>query len=426
MKKRAIIITACVIAAFLAITASVAALYTIKQDTPVEIEYSVPKYTGSLRGESFKAAFSKYGSRTEPQKVYVSNVEELGLNDIPTEPIDIYRYRHAYYLKYVYGEESTYDSQSLKDFANATVNGMAEFLKKTDDTEPEYKEYSGDRLKADIGKYSLNFKQYPFYYELEVRMTERYKKYAMILDDKKLLFSSSYSDDEITESLANQKDALFAMLDCNFEDMKVVRHYSENDAAAKYITVYFYNEKDNAINKYAPPQNNATFEEHEKIGFYSDYISIVFSYSEWGKTAIATTIKYVKFRTPPQEIFPVVYTADMISLQAAEGMLFNNQFFSGNVCVLCAGEDIKITEYDYVSFEYLAGDGFRNDYDTYVLPFYVFYVKEEGGKYDTYSKYYVPAVRFLGDYDYWTNPYDYYYEAHLQHKTEESEEDVYG
>ena len=152
----------------------------------------------------------------------------------------------------------------------------------------------------------------------------------------------------------------------------------------------------------------------------------MFSYSELGKTAIATTIKYVKFRTPPQEIFPVVYTADLIPLQSAEGMLFNNQFFSGNVCVLCAGEDINVTEYDYVSFEYLAGDGFRNDYDTYVLPFYVFYVKEEGGKYDTYSKYYVPAVRFLGDYDYWTNPYDYYYEAHLQHKTEESEEDVYG
>lgn len=427
MKKKVILITACAIASLLVITGSVAAFFAIKQDAPVEFEYNPPEYDSDLKGGDFKAAFSKYGSRTEPQKVYVSSVENLGLNDIPTEPINIYRYRHAYYLKYVYGEESIYDSQSLKDFANATVKGMAEFLKKTDDTEPEYKEYSGDRLKADIGKYSLNFKQYPFYYEFEVRMTERYKKYAMILDDKKLLFSSSYSDDEITESLANQKDALFAMLGCNFEDMKVVRHYSENDAAAKYITVYFYNEKDNAINKYAPLQNNATFEEHEKIGFYSDYISIVFSCSEWGKTAIATTIKYVKFRTPPQEIFPVVYTADMIPLQSAEGMLFNNQFFSGNVCVLCAGEDIKITEYDYVSFEYLAGDGFRNYYDTYVLPFYVFYVKEEtGGKYDTYSKYYVPAIEFLSDHSYWTETYGECYQAHLQHKTEESEEDVYG
>lgn len=427
MKKKVILITACAIASLLVITGSVAAFFAIKQDAPVEFEYNPPEYDSDLKGGDFKAAFSKYGSRTEPQKVYVSDAEELGLNEIPTEQISIYRYRHAYYLKYVYGEENIYDSQSLKDFANATVNGMAEFLKKNDDTEPEYKEYSGHRLKADIGKYSLNFKQYPFYYELEVRKFESYKNQVMILGDKRLVFSSSYSDEEITESLTKQKEALFAMLGCNFEDIKVVRHYSENDNAAKYITVYFYNEKDNAINKYAPPQNNATFEEHEKIGFYSDYISIVFSYAELGKTAIATTIKYVKFRTPPQEIFPVVYTADMISLQAAEGMLFNNQFFSGNVCVLCAGEEINVTEYDYVSFEYLAGNGFRNNYDTYVLPFYVFYVKEEDGeRYDTYSKYYVPAIRFKNDYDYWTTPYDYYYEEHQQHKTEESEDDVYG
>ncbi len=429
MKKKAIIITACVIAAFLAITGSIAAFYAIKRNTLVEFEYTVPKYTGSLRGESFEAAFSKYGSRTEPQKVYVSKTEELGLNDIPTEPINIYRYRHAYYLKYVYGEESLYDFEELKLFSERIIPNVVNVINVKDGAAEEKHEPSRNRITVDIEKYSIDIEQYSFYHEVVIRKSHNFKniKPVIVLNGEQVMFPTDLSDEEIIKAMEKHEETLFSVFGRTFENVKVVRHISENEKAKNTVAVYYYNETDSPLNQYAPVRNNATFEEHDSIGFYSDYITVFFTYDSSDKDALSTLIKYTELRAPTTDVFPLAYISSVIPLQSAEGMLFNNQFFSGNVCVLCAGEDIKITEYDYVSFEYLAGDGFRNDYDTYVLPFYVFYVKEEtGGKYDTYSKYYVPAVRFLSDYYYWTDPYDYYYEAHLQHKTEESEEDVYG
>lgn len=425
MKKKVILIIACVLAAAIAVSTAVTVVTVIRDNDEVS-EYTVPRYSGSMDGKEFELAFSKYGSRTEPQKVYVSSTEELGLNDIPVEPIGIYSYRHTYFLKYVYGEESLYAPDSLEAFAQEKVSGLWDFLGAAADAEPEYFDFLSNRLIADIGTYSLNFKQYPFYHELELRKSDRYKNKdgIMRLNGKRLVFGVSSGDEEIIAFLEEQKEALFGMLGCSFEDIKVVRNYTKSSNTANYITVYFYNEKDSVINKYAPLQSDATFEEHDRIGFYSDYIAITFVCESDSKAATAKTIKYVEFRTPPEETFVLLSMANVIPLQAAEEMLFSNKFFSGNVCVLCAGEDIKITEYDYVSFEYLAGDGFRNYYDTRVLPFYVFYVKEDGKQPDVYSKYYVPAVYFYEQDNYWT--YGTYYREHQQHKTEESEEDVYG
>ncbi|MBO7161756.1 MAG: hypothetical protein J6W15_02965, partial [Clostridia bacterium] len=137
MKKKVILITACAIASLLVITGSVAAFFAIKQDAPVEFEYNPPEYDSDLKGGDFKAAFSKYGSRTEPQKVYVSNTEELGLNEIPTEQISIYRYRHAYYLKYVYGEENIYDFEELKLFSERIIPNVVNFINVKDGTAEE-------------------------------------------------------------------------------------------------------------------------------------------------------------------------------------------------------------------------------------------------------------------------------------------------
>lgn len=100
MKKKVILIIACVLAAAIAVSTAVTVVTVIRDNDEVS-EYTVPRYSGSMDGKEFELAFSKYGSRTEPQKVYVSSTEELGLNDIPVEPIGIYSYRHTYFLKYV-------------------------------------------------------------------------------------------------------------------------------------------------------------------------------------------------------------------------------------------------------------------------------------------------------------------------------------
>ncbi len=429
MKKKVILITACAIASLLVITGSVAAFFAIKQDAPVEFEYNPPEYDSDLKGGDFKAAFSKYGSRTEPQKVYVSNTEELGLNEIPTEQISIYRYRHAYYLKYVYGEENIYDFEELKLFSERIIPNVVNVINVKDGTAEEEHEPSRNRITVDIEKYSIDIEQYSFYHEVVLRKSHNFKniKPVIVLNGERVMFPTDLSDEEIIKAMEKHEETLFGVFGRTFENVKVVRHIAENENAKNTVAVYYYNETDNPLNQYAPVRNNATFEEHDSIGFYSDYITVFFTYDSGDKDALSTLIKYTELREPTTDIFPLTYVSSVIPLEQAESMLYKDCFFSGNVCVLCAGDDIKITEYDYVSFEYLAGNGFRNDYDTYVLPFYVFYVKEEEGEvYDTYSKYYVPAVEFLGDYDYWTNPYDYYYEEHQQHKTEESEDDVYG
>lgn len=428
MKKRAIIITACAVAVVIAVTA-VIVVSVIKHNAHVEFEYTVPKYDRAFWGDDFKAAFSKYGNRFEPEKVYVSSADELGLNDIPTFPIDIYRYRHSYYLKYVYGEENVYDFEELKAFSEKITPKLISVLNVEDAVPTEEHDTARNRITVDVEKYSIDIEQYPFYQQVELRKAAKYvnAKPIIVMNDSRLGINPALTDTEIIESLEKHKETLFEIFGRTFEDVKLVRRYGTVENAKDYITVYYYTESDSALNQYAPVRSDATFEEHDSIGFYSDYISVVFPFYDGSKNAVASVVKYTQLRAPSEETFPQVYTADMISLQAAEQMLYNDCFFSQNVCVLCAGEDINVTEYDYVSFEYLAGDGFRNDYDTHVLPFYVFYVKEEEGeRYDTYSKYYVPAIRFKNGEDYWTYPYDNYYKEHLQHKTEESEEEVYG
>ncbi len=429
MKKRAIIITACAVAAVLVILAAVITVSAVKQNAPVEFEYTVPEYNGRLKGEDLKAAFSKYGSRFEPEKVYVSSVDEPGLNDIPTDPIGIYRYRHSYYLKYVYGEELVYDFDELKGFSEKITPKLISVLNVKNSSPTEKHDPARNRITVDVEKYSIDIEQFPFYHQVELRKSARYAsvKPIIVLNGEQVMFSTDLSDEEIIKTMEKHKEVLFDIFGRTFENVKVVRHIPESENAKYTVAVYYYNETDSPLNEYAPVRNNSTFEEHDSIGFYSDYITVFFSYDTGDKKALSTFIKYTELREPTTDIFPLTYVSSVIPLEQAEAMLYKNYFFSGNVCVLCAADTIKITKYDYVSFEYLAGDGFRNDYDTYVMPFYVFYVKEEEGeRYDTYSKYYVPAVTFLGDHNYWEDPYYYYYEEHLQHKPEESEDGVYG
>lgn len=429
MKKRIILISACLLGAALVIAAAVFTVSAVKKNTPVEFEYTVPEYDRDFWGDDFKSAFSKYGNRFEPEKVYVSSSDEPEINEIPTDPIDVYRYRHSYYLKYVYGEEHLYDFEELKQFSERIIPSLISVLNVKDGAAEEKHEPSRNRITVDIEKYSIDIEQYPFYQQVELRKAARYAsvKPIIVMNDSRLGINPALTDAEIIESLEMHKETLFQVFGCTFEDVKLVRRYGTVENAKDYITVYYYTESDSALNQYAPVRSDATFEEHDSIGFYSDYISVVFPFDNGSKNAVASVVKYTRLRVPSEDIFPKAYTADMISLKAAEEMLYNDCFFSRNVCVLCAGEKINVTEYDYVSFEYLAGDGFRNDFYTYVMPFYVFYVKEEDGeKYDVYSKYYVPAIRFKNGKDYWTYPNDNYYKAHKQHKTEESEEEVYG
>lgn len=108
------------------------------------------------------------------------------------------------------------------------------------------------------------------------------------------------------------------------------------------------------------------------------------------------------YRKDIADFCPEIARAKMLTLEEAEKFLYKGYVFGGHSCPNCmaAQEKVDFEGYDYVGLEYVFGKS-EAYYDTFGVPFYVFYKLIETEEFEThtvytYAKTYVPAIKVRG------------------------------
>lgn len=217
------------------------------------------------------------------------------------------------------------------------------------------------------------------------------------LDGETVQIDQRLSDQEIAESVSLVKEKLFDIFGESFPDTKIIRRYDGYSGhGATTVYVYFYDKSAHPLNEFqtfpVSDQIRLEFDNHES--FEGDSISDgILKFAD---------IRYYRSHDTIEQKYSVIDTAERISLEEAEALLYNGYVFGGHVCKLCMAqqEEVSFECYDFVSIEYV----FRTDYpqDSDVpntgIPFYAFYKQigtAENGNL-IYAKTYVPAIPVSG------------------------------
>lgn len=226
---------------------------------------------------------------------------------------------------------------------------------------------------------------------------------SMQLGDQSLSINNLKTDDEFINALSGVKQKFSDLFEVQFNDIKVVSEYDDDDNTSEpfFITVYFYN-------KSAHPLNS------QKTGKpFSDYICIEYVNASPNKETGESNegVYYlldVIYQTNKTELICKGQEKLLSVEEAAEYLTKGYVLQYEKYCSLCTAQKNPSTYigYDYVSMEYIGG---YNDGDL-TLPYYVFYKNTgttKNGKM-IFSKSYVPAIKVTGYEEYFEN-------KHAQH-----------
>ena len=223
------------------------------------------------------------------------------------------------------------------------------------------------------------------------------------LGDQSLSINNLKTDEEFINKLSGAKQKLSDLFEVQFNDIKVVSEYNddENTSEPFFITVYFYN-------KSAHPLNS------QKTGKpFSDYICIEYVNASPNKETGESNegVYYlidVIYQTNQTELI-CIGQEELLSVEKAAEYLTKGYVLQyEKYCSLCTAQKnpSAYIGYDYVSMEYIGG---YDDGDL-TLPYYVFYKNTgttKNGKM-IFSKSYVPVIEVTGYEEYFEN-------KHAQH-----------
>lgn len=322
-------------------------------------------------------------------ELYVPNPAYLYIGEIPDD-----EYLPVYRLNDIQIE---IDRPEFENFLSEVMPKISEALG-TEIPEYQFEENSSKytdsiSISPDAGKYRIHAfqnnstQQFTLSSSSSVDIQE-----TITLNGETVKIDQRQSDDEIIESLSGIKEKLFDIFGVSFSDALVYRVY---DSSGKYgvwwIDVKFYNKG------------------VESSGFSSssDYIKIHFINCKNYSDAIVSdsflsraSISYVKYRFDPKLEYQVIGEARKISLEEAEGLLYNGYVFGAHSCARCmeAQEKIDFEGYDFVGFTYMRGNNPDGKNFAESVPFYTFYkyigISSNGNL--IYAKAYVPAIEISG------------------------------
>lgn len=335
--------------------------------------------------------FASVNDGSTNQYMQVSAPDERGLylnRMMVSNRMKVYRYR---------GSGKKLDEDELLDFAHTYIPKVEKLLNMSvSDYEINRFESFGSLRSLYIyhsDDFYVGATQYEGYHRISF---SGYDGDLLYLDGKALQINPQKSDGRILASLASAKRTLFRTFGVSFKDVKLVRKYNAYDEyGATSIHIYFYNEKDHALNRYV---------EHP----VSDCIELAFYQGqEWnGYLPSATsmtdcTVRYIQNRTKQNRMYEVDSKVKTLSVREAEKLLNSGYVFGGHACQLCMERQEKISfeNYDHVELTYLYYNG-SGDPPEYVpeadlyIPFYAFYKQIGTGKNGNliYAKTYVPAI----------------------------------
>ena len=192
------------------------------------------------------------------------------------------------------------------------------------------------------------------------------------------------TDGEMMNSLQPLREKLCEAFGVDLPDIYIERRFNDYDEnGCTHLSVYLYNSEKNGVDF--------------NIFKCSDYIAINFDNLEnYDGDIVSKTIlqvggvRYYHMRCAPEEICGLKCTADLVTLEEAEKLLYKGYVFGGHVCPLCMAMQAKIAfdEYDKVGLIYYNG-----------IPFYAFYkILDQQNKNGTltYARTLVPAVEVSG------------------------------
>lgn len=336
-------------------------------------------------------------------KVYVPNEEYLHLNPIPdAEYLPIYRYDDSTAAFPDRAEYEAFVARVVAKYYNALNMPVPDYVVEeskiaTGSLGYELAPTDGDRFYLQAGQFYLHSSTRSTFtrFVLDViPSTIGSQDPTIRLNGHAVQVDQCQSDEEILNSLEDVKAQLFDIYGVSFSDARVFRYYDGySDYGVSSLTVYYYDEDAHPLNAYSTRP-------------VTDYIEICFDNTMNFKGDIVSNailscaeIEYWDDSEAPEDFFPQIANANMISLTEAEKLLYKGYVFGGHSCPLCmaAQEKISFEDYDYVDLTYVFGytqEGKRGD----VVPFYAFYkaigTSENGNM--IFAKTFVPAIEVSG------------------------------
>lgn len=353
---------------------------------------SVPTWSNALyTAEAIEGFFPKYFSdgvaTNSYTKVYFPDDQFLHLNPLAEQKyFPLYRWN-------VLSFEA--DEEAFREFLDAILPKLSASLAVS------IPEYEIERSKFNQDNLTISFPGLDSPYmsaaqtgrHYSLLLTQPYgETQEIILDGETVQIDQRLSDQEIIESVSSVKEKLFDIFGESFPDTKIIRLYDEySEHGEETVWVYFYDKSAHPLNEF----QTFPVSDHIYLEFRGDIDS--------DGLRKASKIRYYRSRGTMAQKYSVTTTAERISLEEAEALLYNGYVFGGHSCPLCMAEQEKVDfeGYDFVSIEYL----FRYDYDTQDhevpntgIPFYAFYKKIGTAPNGNliYAKTYVPAIPVSG------------------------------
>ena len=319
-------------------------------------------------------------------KVYVPDGKYLSLN-----PLTEQKYFPLYRWNFLSFEA---DEEAFREFLDAILPKLSASLAVSIPRyEIERSHFNQDNLTISFPELDspyMSAAQTGRHYSL-LLMQPYGKTQEIILDGETVQIDQRLSDQEIAESVSLIKEKLFDIFGESFPDTKIIRRYDGYSGhGATTVYVYFYDKSAHPLNEF----QTFPVSDHIYLEFMGDIDS--------DGLRKASKIRYYRSRGTIEQKYSVIDTAERISLEEAESLLYNGYVFGGHSCPLCMAEQEKVDfeGYDFVSIEYV----FRTDYPQDLdvpntgIPFYAFYKQigtAENGNL-IYAKTYVPAIPVSG------------------------------
>lgn len=381
------------LAACLALIAGAIALVLMlhKASLPAVPVWEDARYTAAEIAMLFDETKSNDGTSTNAYtKVYVPDPQYLYIGQLPEDDY------LAVYQRV--GAQKALDKEEFRAFLDGILPKLAPVIE-IDVPDCKIKEWEGLTKDLEIfeyvGKYLLISDQNESY-------TRFHLSTQSVADDRNITLSGvpvqidqRLSDEEILRSLQPVKSILFELFGVSFPNMKISRSFnSYSEYGASWIEIYFYDETAHALNR--------TLERP-----VSDHIAICFENVKNHADDIVSDgvlnvafIDYYQYRTGGTEEISPIAKAKKLSLEEAEGLLYNGYVFGGHACSLCmaAQDKVSFEGYDFVDLEYVFGRDKTDGQWTTGIPFYAFYKNigsSENGN-NVYAKTYVPAIEVKG------------------------------
>lgn len=371
-----------------ALAACICLVVTLLQIGPLRVKNKV--YSAHDAGALFPAVNAD--GITNYTEVCVPNADSLYLNtDKVPNKLKVYRYN---------GSGEGVDEKEFSKFADRYLPKMAQlFGFPLREYVIEYDKWlydDNETLHIDQDHkvdgdyvYNLGATQYEGIHRVSIF---GYSEHDLLLNGEVIRIDQRNSDEQIIASLSTVKNTIFKAMRVSFSDAKVVRSYDAySEHGVTSISVYFYNEKGHALNRYL----EYPVSDYIRVDFDNHHAGMVEERS--ASVLVAESVEYIQLRSKVSRTYEIDGKTKTLSIQEAEQLLEEGYVFGYHPCRLCmeAQEAVSFEDYDYVSLTYLCSySSWTPRKDTLILPFYAFYKEIGVGKNGNiiYAQTYVPAI----------------------------------